>query len=249
MNWYKLANFKYGSYSLELPKKAYWQIDEILKKILNFYKNVKTMPQSPIFIGTISFENIYTNKESISNIYINNKIVSINGGTIAYRDRINGNIYFNIIKERLLDLRKNKDYNKIKNEMKSELTHEITHSIDLKIVNLNIKYPPNTDRLFTPTEFDAYSKEIINYVKNAYKIDKNKEIIKKWLIFDNFEEIDENMIRTLNMPEQIFQIIQYWKKNNKKDFLKRLRQRLFMEVISNDNNIRQNQRSKKNNEK
>jgi len=248
MNWYKVL--KFSSYSLEFPKDVYPQIKEIVEKIINFYIKYKKPLLGVTFIGKIIFLDIYSKRQLISKIYITNEVVStkvtLNNKPLAYRDRINGNIYFNIVKEFLQGVKD--DINLVKLTIENQLIHELTHSVDPKIINLNRTYPNIAHRLLTPTEFDSHSKEIISYINTAYKNIKNKDKIKNWVISDKFGELDSIIMNILNIPDPIFRIIQFWK-DNKPIFYRKLKQRIYNEVINNGSNTRQNQKSKTNNEK
>jgi len=87
-----------------------------------------------------------------------------------------------------------------------------------------------------PTEFDAYSLEITGYIKKAYEDTNNKEIIEKWICSSDIDIIDDNLLVVLNMPIPLFYIIGLWAEKNKK-YIRKFRQRIYNEVIKNENNI------------
>jgi len=238
MNWYQIL--KFSSYNLKIPPEAYSQIDTTVENILNFYKNYTGLPNSPMKIGTISFVDNYSGENIFSDIYINNSFMEDDNDTPAKRDRITGNIYFNIYK--LVDRGK---YNlKIENTLKlyleNQLMHELSHSIDPKIKSLNKNYP-NTHEYLKPTEFDGYSQELTGYIKNAYKKPENREIIKEWLVSNSFGELfintNRNLLNILKIPQMIFDIINFWRINNL-IYLRKFRQRIYNETIINENNIK-----------
>jgi hypothetical protein len=230
MNWYK--KLKRGSYTLNLPAEIYPQIKKIIKDILLFYKNFQALSSSPIQIGTISFFDKYSNQNISSIIYINNKFIEQEGNIPAQRDRITGNIYFNIYKEVEISP-KTIDYNYLKHILTNQLVHELSHSIDPKITSLQKQYP-NIKEWSKPTEFDAYSRELIEYIRNAYQNPQNKENIKQWIVSESFGETNPEIIRKLNIPFDLFLIIDFWKQNNP-IYIKKLKQRIYNEVISNEN--------------
>jgi hypothetical protein len=227
MNWYKKV--KISSNTLKLPPEIYPQIETIIKNILLFYKNFQSLPSSPIQIGTISFLDKYSNQNVSSNIYINNKFVEQAGNIPAQRDRITGNIYFNIYKE-VNVFPERIDENYLKNILTNQLYHELSHSIDPKIISLQKQYPNMSD-WSKPTEFDAYSRELIEYVKNAYQNPQNKESIKQWLVSESFGETNPEINTILNIPSPLFVIINFWKQNNP-IYIKKLKQRIYNEVIN-----------------
>ena len=230
-NWYK--KYIFSSWNLKFPENIYPQVDNIVENIVNFYQNFNDIPSSPLNIGTVSFVNPYNNKNVISNIYINNKKVIDDGGTIAKRDRVNGNVYFNIFGNLLFKEPTEIELSSLRNFSRQHLIHELSHSIDPKIVNLNKVY--DYSEYLKPTEFDAYSKEITEYIKRAYSFPENKNILKEWIIGVNFGGIDDTIKAILKMPEPIFYIIQYWR-DNSPEFYRKLRQRLYNEVLNESSN-------------
>jgi len=83
-------------------------------------------------------------------------------------------------------------------------------------------------------EFDAYSKEITEIIKTAYKGEDNKEMIRRWISSKSFYyEIEESMeiVFILNISFFYLEVISYWGKNNSK-YIRKLRQRLYNEVLN-----------------
>ena len=231
MNWYK--TLKLASYNLRMPNEAYSQIDTIVENILNFYKNYTGLPNSPIKIGTISFIDNYSGENVSSDIYINNNFIENDNGTPAKRDRITGNIYFNIYE--IVDRYPEQiDMNVLKPYIKNQLMHELSHSIDPKIKSLNKKYP-NTHEYLKPTEFDGYSQELTGYIKKAYEKPENRKIIKEWLVSNSFGKFDQNIIGKLKIHPDLFKIINFWRINDS-TYLRKFRQRIYNEIIKNENN-------------
>jgi len=236
MNWYK--KIKFSSYNLKMPPEIYPQIDNIVESILNFYRNYTGLPSSPEKIGTISFVDNYSGENISSDIYINNNFVEKDNRIPAKRDRITGNIYFNIYE--IVDRYPEQiNMNVLKTYLTNQLVHELSHSIDPKIKSLNKRYP-NTHEYLKPTEFDAYSKELTEYIKTAYEKPENRKMIKEWLVSNSFGELfrntNENLLNILNISQLIFDIINFWKINNP-TYLRKFRQRIYNEVITNENNI------------
>jgi len=231
MNWYK--RIKFSSYNLRIPPEIYSQINNTVENILNFYKNYTGLPNSPEKIGTISFVDNYSGENISSDIYINNNFVENDNDIPAKRDRITGNIYFNIYK--IIDRYPEQiDLNILKPYLENQLMHELSHSIDPKIKSLNKRYP-NTHEYLKPTEFDAYSLEITGYIKKAYKKPENRKIIKEWLISNSFGKLDQNIIDILKIHPDLFRIINFWRINNP-IYFRKFRQRIYNEVIINENN-------------
>ena len=225
-NWYK--NTTYSSWNLKTPENIYPQIDNIVNNIVDFYRTLKEVPSTPLKIGTVSFLDEYSGNNIFSDIYINNKMVEDDGGTFAKRDRDNGNIYFNIFKEAILNGVNEQYLNTLRNFLRGNLIHELSHSIDPKIVDLDKTY--NLYDYLKPTEFDAYSKEITDFIKKAYQDKNNREILKDWIVSSDFGIYSEEINNILNMPSPLFQIINIWKNNNLK-FYRKLRQRIANEVF------------------
>ena len=236
MNWYN--KLKFSSYNLRMPPEIYPQIDTIVENILNFYRNYTGLPNSPIKIGTISFIDNYSGENVSSDIYLNNITIEDDYNTLAKRDRITGNIYFNIYNIHSSNDISEQNLSKVKNIIKNQLIHELSHSIDPKIKSLDKKYP-NVEEYSKPTEFDAYSKELTEYIKKAYEKPENRKIIKEWLISNSFGELfrdtNENLLNILNIPQPIFDIINFWRIKNF-TYLRKFRQRIYNEVIINENN-------------
>ncbi len=226
MNWYK--NIIFSSRNLKLPEGTEEQVRGIVDKIIISLQNLQNLPEDPILIGQINFINPYNKQNSLSNIYLNNKTVEETGNTVAMRDRQTGDIYLNIYKAFLLSHKNLIDINYTKKILKEHLFHELTHSIDPKIINLNKTY--DMYEYDKPTEFDAYSREITNYINTAYKSEENQALLKRYMVSNSFGEPLDDIINILNMPINLFFIIKYWKENNPK-YIKQLRQRIFNEVI------------------
>ena len=227
MNWFKI--YKYGSYNLRLPPEAENQIDIVVNNIINFYKTLKSLPASPIQIGTVSFFDIYSKNNISVNIFMSNQFVEDDKKTPAKRDRKTGNIYCNIFKAFLIDPDRI-DWNNLKPILKNQLYHELSHSIDPKIISLNKQYSGMDEKL-RPTEFDGYSQEITRYILEAYKIPQNKEKIREWVTSSFFGEDNNEIMGLLKIPDYIFNIIKKWRYDNP-DFLKRFRQRIYNEIMT-----------------
>jgi len=231
MNWFKI--YKYNSYNLRLPTEIESQIDIVVNNIINFYKTLKSIPASPVQIGTISFFNIYSKSDISVNIFMNNQFVEDDGDTPAKRDRNTGNIYLNIFKQ---SISVPQDFNDeslkytLRNTLKNQLYHELSHSIDPKIISLNKQYSGMDEKL-RPTEFDGYSQEITRYILEAYKIPQNKEKIREWVTSSFFGEDNNEIMGLLKIPDYIFNIIKKWRYDNP-DFLKRFRQRIYNEIMT-----------------
>jgi len=231
MNWYK--KIKFSSYNLRMPPEAYPQINTIVENILNFYKNYTGLPNSPEKIGEISFIDNYSGENVSSDVYMNNSFMEDDNYTPAKRDRITGNIYFNIYKT--IEIRPEEiDTNILKSYLTNQLMHELSHSIDPKIKSLNKNYP-NTHEYSKPTEFDGYSQELTGYIKKTYEKPENKQIIKEWLVSNSFGEYEPNIIKKLNINPDLFKIINFWRINNP-TYLRKFRQRIYNEVIINESN-------------
>jgi len=236
MNWYK--KIKFSSYNLKMPPEIYPQIDNIVENILNFYRNYTGLPSSPEKIGTISFVDNYSGENVSSDIYINNSFMKDDGNTLAKRDRITGNIYFNIYD--VIEISPDEiNMNVLKSYLTNQIIHELSHSIDTKIKSLDKKYP-NTHEYLKPTEFDGYSQELTGYIKKAYEKPENRKMIKEWLISNSFGELsrntNEDLLNILKIPQPIFDIINFWKISNS-IYLKKFRQRIYNEVIVNKKDI------------
>lgn len=231
MNWYKKVIF--SSWNLKFPQEIYFQIEETVSLIIPILINLIKLPNSPIFIKKIESVNIYNNNLISSNIYLNNEFVEKENGfdVPGLRDRITGDIYLNIYKSFVYN-KHSIDINYFRERLTNHIIHELSHSIDPKIVELNKVY--NIYEYLKPTEFDAYSKEITESIKNAYRNKDNKEILKNWIISNSFGEPIPEIINILNMPENNYYLIQFWR-NNQPTFYKKLRQRLYNEVLNESN--------------
>jgi len=229
-NWYK--NIIFSSYNLNFPEEIYSQINETIDSIILILNNLIELPQSPIFIKKIEFINPYFKKYNFSNIYLNNEFVEQKDGIDipGIRDRITGDIYINIYKLFIYN-KSNIDINYMKKILFNHLIHELSHSIDPKIIELNKEY--NMNEYLKPTEFDAYSKEITENIKNSYKDKNNRNILKNWIITDNFGHFVPEIIKILNMPEHNYYLIQLWKQESP-ELYRRLRERIYNEVLSED---------------
>lgn len=232
VNWYRI--FKSAAFNIKFTEEINPQIEQIVNQLLQYLYNLQEIPAQPIFMGQINYINPYNKQEIHNNIYLNNKIMEDENNTVAMIDRQTGNVYINIYKTFIPPKIKPADYLYVKEILKNHLIHEIIHSADPKISNLNKIY--DLPEYSKPTEFDAYSKEITSYMLNYYKNlnDKQKETIETWIKNNNFGERTGDIKDLLYMPDDLFNIMKYWKVNNP-DYIRKLRQRLYTEVINANN--------------
>jgi hypothetical protein len=209
MNWYKKIIL--SSKNIQFPDDIEEQIDEISNKTVEYYFSQQN---EKIFGGTFNFINPYNNQ-------LNSIPTIIHPFTIEFKNTI---AIFNPQK-RILSIfpyhHNIKDINPSNffNYIKSYIYHEITHAIDPKfLIEDWWRNRQDVDYLLREEEFDAYSKQIEQTIKNNIN-DINIENLKMWLKTDNTDLMPGCLKDHLD-------IIQYWK-INKPIYMKKLKQRLY----------------------
>lgn len=225
MNWYKKS-----TRSPKLSDDIYPQIDQIVEKIVLFFRSNEKAPSKFLRVGTITSHNHHYNVNVKSEIYLTNKYVE-EEATGGYRDRITGNIFLNILQKGFKYKSWTKDQ-KIREIYKTFLEHELTHSSDIKINDKKLisyfNYFDHMEETRRPTELDAYSKNIVEEIKRFYnKSEENKELVKKILASDNIMDLRNKNIISYNL----FEIFVFWYKN-KPTYFRTLLKRIYNEVIN-----------------
>jgi hypothetical protein len=118
------------------------------------------------------------------------------------------------------------------------ISHEVAHCIDPKLspllVNKNLKKTKEkseSDNYVNPVEFDGYSKQIIEDLKQ--QVDYNPSVLRSimnWLR-TNFLEL----YSPINMYSSV---LKYWTESDKikkTDYIRKLKQRIYNEVIQGTN--------------
>ncbi len=235
MNWYqKLAanNLRFNN-EQEMFEQINRIIDVIIQKHMNlFSENEVKEIKSPVFVGTIqlSGKSSYNNNtEKDANIYLLG--IAERGKAIGSRDKNDGNIVLNFDKFLINDKNKSpQEQKRTRIWYQNNLYHELTHGIDPKRVVLNRDYPGN--RSNWPTEFDAYSKEIVEFVKNN---PHKQNAVESWIYSDPKTEFPSK----LGTPAD--ENLEIWTGNNvakfpdagpRPDLVTKLKERLYTEIFS-----------------
>lgn len=229
MNWYKRATRSIRFTSDIQPK-----INKIIEEIIRFYDTHKEAPSQNMKIGSIVSYNDYYNVSINADIYLTPLYIEdVQEGGKRYRDgHIELNMFYNGFRrsKNIRDPQIKEIYNDI-------LTHELTHASDVKlnweslISRHNYFEKENEkegeDRL-RPTEFDSYSKNIIESIKIFYnKNEENKHIIKDIIRRKDFAELKERKI----IMEHLWDVIILWERYKPK-YNTVLLKRIYNEVIN-----------------
>jgi hypothetical protein len=229
MNWFKKL---LASHNLRLPDSVYPQIDTIVEIIINYCKNLTSIPSTPVQMGIISFVDIYTNQNLNIKIFLDNRMA--NEELLSGREKNTGDIYVGVYYDIFGKELSSNLTSTFRQFLKNQIIHELSHSVDQKITNINLQNKYNNNLyLLKSTEFDAYSKEITEYIKAAYKNPLNQKMIMNWLKSNNFgtNSIENNQIKNiLNINPELFDIINYWRVN-KPTYLQKFRQRIINDII------------------
>ena len=223
MNWFK----KISSFNIRFNDEIEQDIKEITKYVLNYYleENTELFVMNPWV-----FSDPYQNTQRKVNIVV---FPTKQGNQIAYYNGDSQTI--SIFPHNLQTDVKNK--NLLFNAFEYAIKHEVAHAIDPK---LRIEKPiegEGYEYYSSPAEFDAYSKQITEHLKQYIKENpENKNTIEKWLRNDTL---------SADNPLTIYsEILQFWAQSdyeNKTNYIRKLKQRIYNEVIKEEeNNVSEN---------
>lgn len=227
MNWYKIA-----TRPIRLPKEAYDQINNITEKISNFYLNNNKKPEQEIKLGNISFYNNFYGIEVDCDVYFNNEYATAYGGYISEDSK--KIVLYPYEMGFSSGAKENKAFlNNIKYRHKLWLVHEVIHASDIKIRSEKIRNKHkgfrNKSYFEKPTEFDAYSRIIVDFIKDFISYGGIK-IVKEFLKTGNIKIFVQKSKNIFPVPQGIANAIKSYKNNNA--LYKILLKRIYNEVIN-----------------
>lgn len=219
MNWYKKS-----TRSIRFSENLQQQVDQIVEQIVDYFRVHNEVPKEIMRVGTIASYNHFHNIPVVSRVFLTNKCMESGSG--AFRDRKTGDIFINVFCNGFTLTGEEKEaVSRLK--YKIALGHEINHSSDAKI-NKNMFYD-HEDEFLRPTEFDAYSKSIIEAVKTLYnKGEEESNFVKNALRLGNVFMLADGM------DDYFTHILIAWEEKNP-EYIKTLLKRIYNEVINENN--------------
>jgi len=121
------------------------------------------------------------------------------------------------------------------NKINSGLIHEITHAVDEKPDDIKIKMnPKNVEHQIKLIEFDSFSRQIIDEIKNSYKLGNDEDRANIILWMKNFyrysrRTIPANIKKSLKLTDSILGVLDEWKMYDFRRNLKGMPGRKWME--------------------
>jgi len=255
MNWYKRA-----SWAIQLHEQFYEQakifaqkIIEIFKEIRRDYMKSRKLQQSSTFVGTIKFPDVKTGKIFNFEIYVNNVFATAESG--GYFIIGTNKIYINVPLDMVSRMASDEIIENKTHYIESILWHEITHGADPKPDDIKRKMnPEDVSNKLRPIEFDSYSRQIIDEIKNAYNSgnDEDKKNILLWM--KNFYKLSKHRIPTnikksLKLTDFLFDVLGAWRTDDdarrrdgrvERKWMERFLTRLYNEIknmeMKNENN-------------
>lgn len=233
MSW--LQNIiKLSSWNIKFTDDIYGGIDGIAKNAADYYVNNIKMDDAEAYSITNPYTNaiielkvvFFSHNSTIKNLSTG----KLQQGVSAVYNPANNTLSLFPYNDNILT--SNTDYNMIYKRLKYSIQHEIAHALDPKIyMDRKETVPGSFEYYASPTEFDAYSKQIIEEVKDS-DIYNNTDNINRLLRWVRSSELSINVPCILS---KYIIILEHWQESDRTkntNYIRKFKIRIYNEMFS-----------------